>query len=380
MQSLPAQGIFSVSADAHRVMPSIALLYLINFCSFCFGSWSIPRICWLFGATEHKPLAVTHVRLLTSDFTLGLLLCGAFLLSKVLLIPGGYYSNYVFETAAGSSPVWTASMFLSDGMVLASLIVLFSNQSRNWLLFLTVSALNGINLLHGTRNFFVVAVLIATAYFYIRSTISLVKMMFLGAVAFVFVVCLAYGVFLLRSHVVDMSFSLFNILTPVTYESVFSQMSLVSLLNHPILFPTIGNPLHFVSDVLFFSTPRFLLEDKDSALWISQFNYLSPLGAFNGFAAGLLYFGRLVPVFYYCLGLICGLLYRSASSTFGAILYIYFTCDVLYRLTRDGYVIPSKMFINAMEMILCMALFRLLANRYSKGSKQLSQLKKSATC
>jgi hypothetical protein len=47
--------------------------------------------------------------------------------------------------------------------------------------------------------------------------------------------------------------------------------------------------------------PRFLVPDKDSMLYINNYAYLSPLGGFNGYAQGLIYFGLFFAdfLFYY---------------------------------------------------------------------------------
>lgn len=355
-------GVITVGEDANRVIGKISIIYMLGFFSFCLGSWSVPKLCWLLGARSTKRIDVAKCSLYISDFILLSALIAAFILSKLLLIPAGVYANYAFDAGTMDSPVWTASMLLSDAMILASIIVLFSKKRHNILLFFLIAGVNGINLLHGTRNFFVITIFVAFIYIYIRTHISIIRLSVYGALAFLSAASLGYVVYLNRSHITGAGFALLDIFSPIVFESVFSQMSLVSLLNHPILIPMIGNPIHLIKDIVVFTTPRILFESKSESVWLNQFGYLSPLGAFNGFAAGLLYFGYLFPLFYYLIGLTAGFLYRWSTNQYGAILYFYFTSDFLYRIARDGYTIPFKMVFNTMEMILAIILFRILVN------------------
>ncbi len=358
-------GVLPIGLDAHLVMGKIFLVYLAGLVSFVAGSWATPRICWLLGARIEKSVPLAWIKTSPVDGISFTILALAFLASKILLIPAGVYASYAFDSGGMESSVWTASMFLSDALILASIIVLFSRRKKRILLFILVSALNGVNLLHGTRNFFVITLLTTAVYGFTRSKISLRRLAFYGLVTFSLAMLLGYAVFVLRSHVEGAGFALLDVLSPIIYESVFSQISLVSLLSHPILFDSNGGVLHLIQDVIFFVTPRALLPDKGSALWISQFGYLSPLGAFNGFASGLLYFGYLFPCFYFCVGMVAGLLHRWASNQYGAILYIYFTCDFLFRIVRDGYVIPIKILINTVQMVFLLVIARLAARTFA---------------
>ena len=351
-------GILAVGIDAHRVMTQIVCIYVLGFVFLFLGSWSVPKLCWLLGAKSSKRLEIAPLRLYRSDGYLLAVLAGSFVLSKLLLIPLGVYSAYFFDSGAGGSPVWTASMFLSDVMALASFLALFSGHRHNLLLFLSITALNGINLLHGTRNFFVIAVLAFATYAYVRSKASITKMAIYSVAGSAGALLLAYAVFISRSHVSDAGFSPLDIVSPLTFESVFSQMSLVTLLNRPLLIPGVPQPFHLLTDVVFFTLPRFLVADKESGLWIAQYGFLSPLGAFNGFAAGLLYFGYFFPLFYYLVGVVLGLLHRWATNGYAAILYLYVTCDLLYRICRDGYYIPGKMFLNTAGILAVVAVVR----------------------
>jgi len=361
-------GVLAVGVDAHVVIGEIAMVYLVGFTAFLLGSLSAPRLCWLLGARWTSNTSVVQVRLCRFDFALLALLLAAFLISKLLLVREGVYSNYAFDTGNMDSSIWTASMFLSEALVLASIIMLFSDSPNNIRSFLLLSSVNGINLLHGTRNFFVVAVLAMALYIYVRTNTPLMKVALCGAAAFLGSASLAYAVFVSRSHVIDAGFSLLDILSPITFESLFSQMSLVTLLNHPVLISPFGSPLRLIQDITLFSVPRIFLANKGTALWIGQFGYLSPMGAFNGFAAGILYFGYLFPLFYYFAGLIAGILYRESKTQYGAIVYLYFTCDFLYRIVRDGYIIPLKMLINIVEILLLLALARSLFKSFAGAS------------
>ena len=93
-------------------------------------------------------------------------------------------------------------------------------------------------------------------------------------------------------------------------------------------------------------------------LFTDKFSDLSPLGAFSGYAQGLLYFGVCFPLFYFTLGGIASWLFRRARySSFWSVIYVYFACDFLFRVMRDGYVIPVKMLIDALIILAVIALW-----------------------
>ena len=50
-------------------------------------------------------------------------------------------------------------------------------------------------------------------------------------------------------------------------------------------------------------------------MFMDRFADLSPLGAFSGYAQGLLYFGLAFPVFYFVLGSIAAWLFRRAKDS-----------------------------------------------------------------
>jgi hypothetical protein len=174
-------------------------------------------------------------------------------------------------------------------------------------------------------------------------------------VGLVSVLFLAYAIFLLRSHVDvdDQALSVTRLVSPIMYEGVFSQLSLIGTIRHPEAWNLSGSPLRFVVDSVYFVTPRFLLPEKDKLLFIDQFSDLSPLGAFSGYAQGLIYFGVLFPVFYLIIGYIAAWLQaRARYSQLWSLIYVYFVCDFLFRIMRDGYIIPIKMLLNSLVIML----------------------------
>jgi hypothetical protein len=41
------------------------------------------------------------------------------------------------------------------------------------------------------------------------------------------------------------------------------------------------------------------------------------------------------------------------------VIYVYFVCDFLFRIMRDGYVMPVKMLLNALVILLVVSCLRL---------------------
>jgi hypothetical protein len=187
-------------------------------------------------------------------------------------------------------------------------------------------------------------------------------MLIYGPLATAGVLFFAYGVFLSRSGVsLEGALSAAKLVSPLVYESLFSQLSLLNVLNSPDLVTPLGNTIDFVRDVALNTTPRFALAEKDELQFFSSLVDLSPLGAFNGYAAGLIYFGLFFGVFYFVLGSVARWLYSQAMrSQWWLIVYAYFTADFLFRIMRDGYLIPIKMLINALQILLLLTIFRLL--------------------
>lgn len=365
-------------SDAGTIMTRIIVVYLIGVTSFWIGSWSTPKFAWLLGQKTYKPVEIAKIHIYQIDkIILGGLIC-AFLISKLMLIPTGAYSTYAFGSSMMETSAWTTSMFFSETLAFAALIALFSDLRHNVMAFVFLSALNGINLLHGTRNFFVTAMTGALLYLYVRKRVSLLRMFLYGLSSACAAVLLGYIVYLTRAHAAWSDFSVLAVLSPITFESVFSQISLINVLGHPELFEHFGHIGHFIADVFVFTSPRLLVGDKEALLWSNNFSSFSPLGAFNGFAMGLLYFGYLLPLAYFLLGLASGALRRFANTSYGAALYVYFCCDFVYRVQRDGYVIPAKMMINNVEILCLLGILHLWRRRGSLRGNPLRIAAKSA--
>jgi hypothetical protein len=182
-----------------------------------------------------------------------------------------------------------------------------------------------------------------------------------GPIFFAAVLGMTYTVFLSRSGAFGNELSIARVLSPIVYESLFSQLSLRNVVNTSDIMNSTGALPDFFVDVFSFITPRFLLPDKDSFLYLARFTELSPLGAFNGYATGLIYFGVFWPIFYLLLGGLASWLYRKArTNAYWLIFYVYFTADALFRFMRDGYVIPIKIIANIIELIVLLVMFNAL--------------------
>jgi hypothetical protein len=353
-----SEGGTDVAADLEPgTLAKMALMYVAGVLAFWLGS----RMGSDRAAGEKRRLRLRVLRLfeLSTPFWLVcFLVVVALLISKVLLIPLGVYSEYAFDTESMTGGVWTFSMACSEFLVVLSIAALFSRATHNVIAFVALSAINAVNLLHGTRIFFIVSVIAFCFYGYVRGKLTW-RIMVLGAVL---TLSVGYLVFLLRSHVnVDSeTFSFVRLISPVMYESIFSQISLFEVIRNPNLWNLFGAPQNLVSDVAYFVVPRFLFPDKDKMLFINQFSDLSPLGAFSGYAQGLIYLGILFPIFYFLLGWTANRLLRKAeTSSFWFIVYVYVVCDVLFRIMRDGYIIPIKAVIDA---LMIMGLIRICEN------------------
>lgn len=247
-------------------------------------------------------------------------------------------------------------MFCSELLLFLSIVVLLSNTGRNLMGFVVLSSINGINLLHGTRIFFITACITFGLYLFIRGKLRFKTLIWLSAGLF----AVAYSVFLLRSHATlnENAFSFERIVSPVMYESIFSQLSLIGVIQHPTLWGQQIVPSKFFLDMLWFTVPRFLLPGKEQLLYVSRFGDLSPMGAFSGYAQGLLYFGVLFPVFYFVLGVAADWLLRHARySQLWSVMYVEFTCDFMLHIMRDGYDIPVKMLANNIISLVFIAYF-----------------------
>jgi oligosaccharide repeat unit polymerase len=353
-------GVSDFLGISNAIIGKICLTYLSGTFAFVVGaysprffSWSIkgrsrpaPRPCWLqIGGAEKIAIVIVGC---------------IFLVSKISLVPLGVYQAYAFDTDSMTGGLWSYSMFCSEAMVLAGIVVLFTRRRNNLRNFFIISVLNGINLLHGTRIFFISTVMVLVLYGYVRGRVTLRRAMLYGPLAFALVLVLAYVVFLSRSHVdATGALSATALVSPVVYESVLSQLSLIGVLGPAPVWDTFGHPLRFFLDIFLFTVPRPVLPDKESFLYIGKFSDLSPFGAFNGYAQGLIYFGYLFPFFYFLMGLTGSYLYKkSQQNPWWFVLYIFYTADFLLHIMRDGYSTPLKMLINTAECILILILWR----------------------
>ena len=327
----------------------IALMYFLGCGAFLLGCRFDVFRMW----ADDAPLRRDGLRMFTvsrSFQILCLVMIVALLLSKVLLVPTGVYSDYAFDTENMTGGLWSFSMFCAESVLFFSIAVLFSRSRHNVAWFLALTAINASNLLHGTRLFSMIGGVVFCFYLYIRGRFNW-RLAILAPAA---LLALGYLVFITRSDVfVDQqTFSIAKLISPVMYEAIFSQISLIQAVRSPHLWIPFGSPSHFFSDIFYFVTPRLLLPQKDQLLFIDQFSDLSPLGGFSGYAQGLLYFGIAFPVFYFALGTVGAWLWRRAKeSSFWSVMYVYFVCDFLFRVMRDGYVIPVKMLINALTIL-----------------------------
>ena len=96
-----------------------------------------------------------------------ILMVGIFLASKALLVPLGVYAEYAFETEGMTGGVWSFSMFCSESLLFLSMIALFSTMRRNVTWFFVLTAINGVNLLHGTRIFTMIACIVFCFFQYL---------------------------------------------------------------------------------------------------------------------------------------------------------------------------------------------------------------------
>lgn len=255
-----------------------------------------------------------------------------------------------------TNSVWSFSMFCSECILLLSILALFSRARHNVRWFLAFSLLNAVNLLHGTRIFFMIAGLAFCFYGFVRRKLNWRLLLAAG----VGVVAVGYVVFLTRSNeqVDTDSFSFARVISPIMFESIFSQLGLFEVVRNPHIWDAFGSPANLLLDAVYFLVPRFMLPGKDQMLFLDRFNGLNPLGAFSGYAQGLIYLGFLFPLFYFVLGRIASWLFRqSKSSSLWTVAYVYFICDFLFRVMRDGYIIPIKMMIDGLIILATIKLF-----------------------
>ena len=368
MYFLPLLGVVLFNYEAETniapdldwgVTKKIAWIYLLGTLAFLCGS-RLRTFLARVTARKTEPRALQLFRLSRSFWVLCSATVAVFALSKVLLLPLGVYSDYAFDTESMIGGVWSFSMFCSESLLLLSIVVLFSNAQRNVLWFLILTGINGINLLHGTRIFFMVAAIAFCLNLYVRGKLTFR----LGILAFCSTLALGYFVFLSRSHVEvdDRTFSAARVISPIMFEGIFSQLSLIGTIKHPEIWSFWGSPHHFFLDALYFVTPRFLLPGKDGMLFINRFSDLSPLGGFSGYAEGLIYFGVFFPVLYLIVGIVADWLLRHARhSQFWSVIYVYFVSDILFHIMR-GYIMEIKMLANGLVILAIVVFLQPRAN------------------
>ncbi len=326
-----------------------ALTYLAGVLAFLLGSVTGSKVArFRLAGAQARILRLFEIRL-SFWIACGAIIAGL-LISKVLLIPEGVYSEYAFDTQNMTSGMWNFSMFCSESLLLLSIVILFSTHRHNVRWFLALSAINAVNLLHGTRVFFMIAGLTCCFYAFVRRKLNWRVALVLMLIA----ASIGYLVFLSRSNAAldAETFSPAKLISPLMYESIFSQLSLFEAVRSPHLWNAFGAPQSLLSDTFYFLVPRILLPDKDQMLFIDRFSDLSPLGAFSGYAQGFIYLGFLFPAFYFVLGRVASwLLRRAESSPFWCVAYTYFVCDSLFRIMRDGYIIPIKMMMNGLAIL-----------------------------
>jgi hypothetical protein len=331
------------------IIGRVIAVYGTGILAFYAGSYAHRFLTWSGTGSSKNRWQPKQSEIGVTEVSAIILTVAVFSVSKIMLIPLGVYHNYTLDMMAGGP--WSFSAFCSETLILMQILVLFSGLRHRVLFFLTLSALNGINLLHGTRVFFVISIMTFVFYLYIQGRLKLKRVVILGPIAFAIVLLATYAVYLSRMSSSVSSVSAGALVSPLVYESVFSQFSIIGVVSHPGLWMTIGRPGRFVADVLTFTTPRIFIPDKDALLYTEHFSYLSPKGAFNGYAEALLYLGYLFPLFYFFVGAAADWLYRLSRDTFWCFaLYIYICTDFCLHIMRDGLLIPTKMLINAVQI------------------------------
>jgi oligosaccharide repeat unit polymerase len=351
------------------ILTQAAIIYSIGIISFVVGAefprfFSMPQV-------PQNILKDNTERNLSPQFKILVVISVLiYLATKVALRSIGVYENYSFDAGTQVGGIWSFSAFMSEILVFLTGVILVSNDKSKKIMVLFMYLIVAINILHGTRMFTLALTLMLLVYFLLKKGLKLsqfilysIPLSIVGLVSF-------YLVFLYRSRVnlnTADYFTISKIFGPIVYESVFTQMSLVYLLIDDN-WPREGALFSFFMDLFTFTLPRFFSPDKDTASIISSgYRELSPYGGFSGYASGLIYFGVFFFVFYFSLGLFSTFMYKqSKSSKIYLALYIYLVGDILYRITRDGYMVTFKALITAPVIILFLLLARTLTSREAK--------------
>lgn len=349
------------------ILLHICYIYAFGIITFLLGVLLIRLI----SINSPKPAHIRQAQDITPDFFLKLftaLLSLLYLGTKLYLIPEGVYSSYSFNTGKNTIPIYTLSMFLSEAIVAISIVFLTSSGKNDRLWYYFLNSILLINLLHGTRMIFIITILIYFCWMFHSGKLKLnIRLVLRLLILLLFIVVFSYLIYMHRSNIQfsGESFSLEKIISPIIYESVFSQISLLRTLEYDLIDKEI-EVFRLFTDTLIFVTPRFIIPEKDSLMLLNELHrkgyVLCPLGGWNGYSAAIVYLGYLFPFFYFLLGMFTAFLSRiSVYSRYFEIIYIYFVADILWRFTRDGLIIPSKIMLNNFIML---ALLCILSNMF----------------
>ncbi len=354
-------GVGDVLSIPSKIIGEVCVIYSLGICAFLMGTYWRRLLGLCIGKKSYALVDSRRVHFNVINKFSVLLFCAIFCVSKILIIPTGVYSNYGIGDEFMSGSAWSFSIICSELLVVLSIVALFSEDRHNVRWFIFLSLLNGINLLHGTRFFFIIGCFVGIVYAYTRRLIKLRNIVTVGLPAAFLVLVLSYLVFLYRSHSSSDSqgSTIVAVFSPIIFESVFSQISLINTLTMSGIFSITGHVLDFISALITINAPRLLIPDKDTLFHPSvDLLSLSPLGAFNGYAYGLITFGVFFPLYYLLWGAVADWLYKmSRHSSIWTIIYVYFTAGFLFRIMRDGYVIPIKLLSNVLEFIVVAVLF-----------------------
>lgn len=297
----------------------------------------------------------------------------ALVLSKILLYPEGVYSSYAFDSGGMSSRVWNVSMGLSE---LGILIFTFCLVTKNTRFALVTFLIVSLNLLHGTRIFTLIMLLMSVFYImFINKRISKLKLLVYLCIFFSLIIVAFLIIFIIRSNVSISAINLDLLVSPVVYESLFNQISFIRMLDllHQGMVPFA--PQMMFSDAAIFTLPSFSVDDKAALMYINNFGELSPLGGLSGYASAIIYFSNYYFIWYFLLGITSSLLVRATSTLnfpiLSRVVYIYFVCDTLFRFNRDPWFIVIKMFIN--NLIFLAFIFVIIAIKMRMEKRRVIQ-------
>ena len=357
-------GVAETLDISSSLIVDFGLIYFLAVVAFWAGAVLMEKFGWIttLRSARHyqQSIALFGIKFMTSA------VCIALIVTKLLLIPAGIYSSYAFDSNQMTGGVWSMSMALSEVLVALLLALLVGTRRITSPWFIAAFLCLSINLLHGTRIFDVVIVVGVVCYYWITTEFDarrLRKLLFSLALA----VAVLYVVFSSRAQYLysDDSTGWTVAISPVVYEAVFSQTSLFRFLDNYSV-SLVGDPVGFIADAVSFTLPRFLNPEKDVGGTLQPYAWLSPLGAFAGHAAGLIYFGYMLPVFYFLLGAFASWLQRmSRRDSYFFVVYIYFISDILLRLMRDGFIYPVKYLVDSCGVLVMAALLSSLLSAAS---------------